>query len=167
MRPRISITGHVRPSVGRSVGRSVGDAFVKNKENHYFRPNNCRRRYTRQISCNHIIIQSFNHHEDASLALWALFFHIIHRFFFPVVKLQKLRLWVFWTSKSVHSFGSYGLAKWGCHDWKKKKVVFFTPIVFKKPSLTLYHKLNHSRHAQSLPRSSLGTNVLNSDTYLP
>jgi len=52
---------------------SVGDAFVKNKENHDFRVNDCRRRYTRQISCNHIIIQSFNHHEDASLALWALF----------------------------------------------------------------------------------------------
>ena len=25
------------------------------------------------VSCNLIIIQSFNHHEDASLALWALF----------------------------------------------------------------------------------------------
>ena len=25
------------------------------------------------MSCNHIIIQSFHHHEDASLALWALF----------------------------------------------------------------------------------------------
>ena len=25
------------------------------------------------VSCNHIIIQSFHHHEDASLALWALF----------------------------------------------------------------------------------------------
>ena len=24
------------------------------------------------VSCNHIIIQSFHHHEDASLALWAL-----------------------------------------------------------------------------------------------
>ena len=81
MRPRISITGHVRPSVGRSVGLSVGrsvrpmvgDAFVKNKENHYFRANNSSRRETRRISCNHIIIQSFYHHEDAWLALWALF----------------------------------------------------------------------------------------------
>ena len=76
MRPRISITGYVRwsvnPFVRWSVRPSVGDAFVKNKENHYFCPKNCRRRYTRQISCNHIIIQSFNHHEDASLALWAL-----------------------------------------------------------------------------------------------
>ena len=62
MRPRISIWGSVRPSVGPSVRRSVGDAFVKNKENHYFRANNCSRRYTRRISCNHIIIQSFNHH---------------------------------------------------------------------------------------------------------
>ncbi len=25
------------------------------------------------VSCNHIIIQSFHHHEDASLAVWALF----------------------------------------------------------------------------------------------
>ena len=32
MRPRISLTGFVRPS----VGRSVGDAFVKNEENQYF-----------------------------------------------------------------------------------------------------------------------------------
>ena len=45
----------------------------KKRENYYFRANNCRRRYTRRISCNHIIIQSFHHHEDASLALWALF----------------------------------------------------------------------------------------------
>ena len=30
MRPRISIRGCVRPSVGRSVRRSVRDAFVKN-----------------------------------------------------------------------------------------------------------------------------------------
>ncbi len=48
----------VRPSVGRSVRRSVGHAFVKNKENHYIQANNCRSRYTRQISCNHIIISS-------------------------------------------------------------------------------------------------------------
>ncbi len=33
MRPRISITGFVRPSVRRSDGRLVRDAFVKNKEN--------------------------------------------------------------------------------------------------------------------------------------
>ena len=67
-----SVGPSVGPSVRRLVRPSVGDAFVKNKGNHYFRANNCRRRYTRQISCNHIIIQSFNH-EDASLALWALF----------------------------------------------------------------------------------------------
>ena len=30
------------------------------------------------VSCNLIIIQSFNHHEDASLALWALLFHHLH-----------------------------------------------------------------------------------------
>ena len=65
-------------SVRRSVGPLVGDALVKNKENHYFRANNCWRRYTRQISCNHIIIQSFNHHLDASLALWALFHSLYH-----------------------------------------------------------------------------------------
>ena len=29
------------------------------------------------VSCNHIILQSFHHHEDASLALWALFILII------------------------------------------------------------------------------------------
>ena len=31
MRPRISINGFVRPS----IGRLVGDAFNKNKENHH------------------------------------------------------------------------------------------------------------------------------------
>ena len=29
------------------------------------------------VSCNQIIIQSFHHHEDASLALWALFHTIL------------------------------------------------------------------------------------------
>ena len=33
MRPRISIRGCVRPSVGPLVGRSVGNAFVKIAEN--------------------------------------------------------------------------------------------------------------------------------------
>jgi len=62
MRPRISITGSVRPSVRRSVGRSVrpsvGHTFVKNKINQHFR-------------VKYVIIQSC-HHEDSSLALWAL-----------------------------------------------------------------------------------------------
>ena len=65
MRPRISIWGSVRPSVRRSVRRSVrpsvSDAFVKNGKIDDF------------VRWNHIIIQSFHHHEDASLALWALF----------------------------------------------------------------------------------------------
>ena len=56
-----------------SIRPSVGDTFVKNKENPYFQANDCRRKYTRQISCNHIIIESFNHHEDASSAISALF----------------------------------------------------------------------------------------------
>ena len=30
------------------------------------------------VSWNHIIIQSFHHHEDASLALWSLLFHYLH-----------------------------------------------------------------------------------------
>ena len=67
-----SVGRSVRPSVGPSVGPSVSDAFVKNKENHYFQANNCSRRYNGQISCNHVIIKSFHRHEDASLALWAL-----------------------------------------------------------------------------------------------
>ena len=45
MRPRISITGSVRPSVRpsvrRSVRRSVGHAFVKNEENRHFGPYKC------------------------------------------------------------------------------------------------------------------------------
>ena len=67
---RPSIRPSVRPSVRRSVGPWVGNAFVKNEENHYFRANNYKGRYTRQIWCNDIIIQSFHHHEDALLALW-------------------------------------------------------------------------------------------------
>ena len=63
----------IRLSVGLSVRLSVGDAFVKNKENQWFRVYDCKRKYTRQISYNHIIILSVHHHEDASLALWALF----------------------------------------------------------------------------------------------
>ena len=55
-----------------------------------------------------------------------------HKFCLPIVNLQKLRLRVFWTSKSVYSFRTYGLAQWGCHDWMKKKDVFFWTIVFKK-----------------------------------
>ena len=50
----------VCPSVGRlvspSVRRSAGHAFVTNGK-----------------IDSHVIIQSFHHHEDASLALWALF----------------------------------------------------------------------------------------------
>jgi len=54
MRHRFFIRGSVRPSVSKAVGRSVGlsvrQAFLKNKENQYFRPNKCRRRFTRLIS---------------------------------------------------------------------------------------------------------------------
>ena len=39
-------------------------------------------------SCNHIIIQSFHYHEDASLALWALFKGIFERTR-PVENVQK------------------------------------------------------------------------------
>ncbi len=67
MRPRIALTGSVR--------RPVADASVnKNKENQYFQPNNCKRRYSKQILCNHIITQSVHQPEDASLAVWALLF---------------------------------------------------------------------------------------------
>ncbi len=67
MRPRISITEYVRPSVRwsvrPSVGRSVRHAFVNIKENQRFRV-----KY-----CNDVIIQIIWHREDASLVLWALF----------------------------------------------------------------------------------------------
>ena len=57
-------------SVGRSVGLSVGWLVTlssKTGKSMILIANN-------HVSCNHIIIQSFHHHEDASLALWALFF---------------------------------------------------------------------------------------------
>ena len=61
MLPRISIWGSVRPSVRPWVGH----AFVKYGKIVILIANN-------DVSCNHIIIQSFHHHEDASLAVWAL-----------------------------------------------------------------------------------------------
>ena len=54
----------VCPSVGRSV-RPLVTLSLKTGKSMIFIANN-------DVSCNHIIIQSFNHHEDASLALWAL-----------------------------------------------------------------------------------------------
>ena len=48
---------------------------------------------------------------------------------------------------------------------EEKSCFFFRPIVFKTSNLTLYHKLFPSALAQILPRSSLGTNALNSETF--
>ena len=62
----------VRPSVGRSVRPSVGPSVtlsLKTGKSMILIANN-------DVSCNHIIIQSFHHHEDASLALWALFLFV-------------------------------------------------------------------------------------------
>ena len=75
-------------------------------------------------------------HAFFSQILWSTWFcslqlqHVFssqrtHKFCLPIVNLPKLRLRVFWTSKSVYSFRSYGLAQWGCHDWMKKKRCFF------------------------------------------
>ena len=58
MLPRISITGSVRWSVGRSVRRLVRDAFVKNKENQCFRANNLRGGI---LDGSHVITSSYNH----------------------------------------------------------------------------------------------------------
>ena len=62
--PFLDTSSHLCLSVGRSVGQSLGQsvrpsaghAFVKNGENR----------------CSHVITKLFHHHEDASLALWAL-----------------------------------------------------------------------------------------------
>ena len=54
----------VRPSVRPSV-RGLVTLSSKTGKSMILIANN-------DVSCNHIIIQSFNHHEDASLALWAL-----------------------------------------------------------------------------------------------
>ncbi len=56
------------PSVGRSARRSVGWLVTLSSitgKSMILIANN-------DVSCNHIIIQSFNHHEGASLPLWAL-----------------------------------------------------------------------------------------------
>ena len=68
-----SVGPTVRQSVGVSVRWSVGPSVrplvtlsLKTGKSMILIANN-------DVSCNHIIIQSFHHHEDASLALWALF----------------------------------------------------------------------------------------------
>ena len=70
MRPRISITGSVRPSVGllvsRSVRRLVGHAFVKNKGNQYFWANIWQRKYTRFTRCISIFIGRLSLHRSVS-----------------------------------------------------------------------------------------------------
>ena len=69
MRPRISIRGSVGPSVRPSVSWLVTLSSKTGKSMILIANND--------VSCNHIIIQSFNHHEDASLALWALLFSVL------------------------------------------------------------------------------------------
>ena len=74
MRPRISIRESVRPSVRPSLGQSVHPRVTLSSKTGKLMiliANN-------DVSWNHIIIQSFHHHEDASLALWALLFHHLH-----------------------------------------------------------------------------------------
>ena len=61
---RPSVGPSVRPSVRPSVHRSVTLSLKTGKLMILIADND--------VSCNHIIIQSFHHHEDASLALWAL-----------------------------------------------------------------------------------------------
>ena len=65
MRPHISIWGTVRPSVRLSV-RGLVTLSSKTGKSMILIANN-------DVSCNLIIIQSLHHHEDASLAVWALF----------------------------------------------------------------------------------------------
>ena len=48
-------------SVGPSVRWLVDDAFVKNKENHYFQANNCRRSSGGTQDESHVITSSYNH----------------------------------------------------------------------------------------------------------
>ena len=64
-----SVGPSVRPSVRPSVGRSVRPRVTlssKTGKSMILIANN-------DVSCNHIITQSFHQHEDALLALWALF----------------------------------------------------------------------------------------------
>ena len=58
----------VCPSVGPSVRPSVTLSLKTGMTGMILIANN-------DVSCNHIIIKSFHHHEDASLALWALLLH--------------------------------------------------------------------------------------------
>ena len=71
MRVCPSVRPSVRPSDRRSVRPSVRLPSVtlslKTGKSMILIANN-------EVSCNRIIIQSFHHHEDASLALWALYY---------------------------------------------------------------------------------------------
>ena len=66
---------HLRNSIRRSTGLSVCqciDLSVKHPWISIWTKQSQSR--SRIISCNHVTIQSLSHHEDASLALWALLF---------------------------------------------------------------------------------------------
>ena len=129
LRPRISkrvypsVGLSVCPSVVLSVRPSVGDAFV-NKENRYFRANNCSRRYTRRIACKHIIIQSFHHHEDASSALWDLSYSF--QLSMNIGKF-KIRIRLSWNQKTIFFFFFCVRVEWNLFciwlffDWNKKQ----------------------------------------------
>ena len=149
-----SVGPSVRWSVGPSVRPSVGDALVINKENQYFQANDCKGRHTRQISCNHIIIQSFHHHEDVLLALWALFIFFLFRLLFLHGNIYQLYIWstrerdLPKQSRRVPSDGRPSLATCLSEEHREKRwtgadsenyIATFVPLVLSlSPSLSLF-----------------------------
>ena len=120
MRPCISIWGSVRPSVRLlvhpSVCRSVGRWRFRKKQGKII--------IFEQIIVGHVITSSYNHHEDASLALWALFwlrckflswhydqicpfFSKINFFFIPHVISDQNHLFFLSLKKIVHVFTTF------------------------------------------------------------
>ena len=79
MHPRISLRCSISPSVCQSINLSV-TAHININENPRFLP-----KQNKSILCKHVIIQKFHQHEDALLALWALFFKLNYLIFFKVL----------------------------------------------------------------------------------
>ncbi len=79
MTPHISIIQSIGPSVCQSIDQPVKlpsiSLYASSKS----------RLWSRKISCNHEIMQSFHQHEEATLTFWALFLSPLSAAVAPVV----------------------------------------------------------------------------------
>ena len=90
---------HLRNPIRRSTGPSVCQSIVlsvTHTEISILTSQSQSR--SRIISCNHVTIQSLCHHEDASLALWALFHFFLFFFLFFLLFIYFLSFFSFFFS---------------------------------------------------------------------